>query len=910
MSDSGSPSLRSRSNSSLTTITAVAAAFVILVTLGFIAFRQLVTLNHSQLQVSRSSRAIHSINRLLSLLKDVETGHRGFLLTGNRKFLTPYEEAVREVREQLNKPIRDEDISPDQRTRLLKIRELSKQKLAEINDSLTVFASGNTEEAVRLVGEGTGKTFMDQIRALSAEAEDSEEELRRERTAQANQHRLSLRILIALLALLAPVLAIAVVGASRYDARRNRMLQAEIRGRRSAEQNLQNSVNLNRSILDSSADCVKIVSTDGRILSMNRPGQLLMEIDDFSRIAGTSWVESWNESRPLAEAAMEQAKAGGVGRFQSERPTMLGTSKFWDVVVSPLTDSDGKVVELLVISRDVTELRQVDARLQESEKKMRLLADTMPQIVWSTRADGYHDYFNQRWYEFTGMPRPADDSVSEPPPAGNGKGWSLKDYVHPEDFDQAVKTWTECLKSGEPYDTEYRFRSRDGSYRWFVGKALPLRDNNGEITRWFGTCTDIEDQKQSELRNRELLASEREARSEAERATRLKDEFVATLSHELRTPLNAILGWTQILQRKGHDDATFDKAVNVIDRNCRVQVQMIEDLLDMSRIMSGKIRLEVHPLNPADIIESVVLSVQPTADVKGVEIRTILGSAGVIQADPSRLQQIIWNLLTNAIKFTPRGGRIAITLRKIGSHILMEVSDTGLGITADFLPFVFDRFRQADGSTTRKHGGLGLGLSIVKNLVEMHGGTISVTSPGPDRGSTFSMVFPLAAVRATPHTGHFTTGLSEDQDALILPSLEGLHVLIVDDEEDSRDLVKRIISEAGAEVSSFTSSSEALASLSRLEGLPDVIVSDIGMPVEDGYEFLRKVRLMPEPARNIPAAALTALARMEDRRRALLSGFQTHIAKPVDASELIAMVASLAHRSVGNTPSSDERHQT
>lgn len=431
-------------------------------------------------------------------------------------------------------------------------------------------------------------------------------------------------------------------------------------------------------------------------------------------------------------------------------------------------------------------------------------------------------------------------------------------------------------------------RSGD-AVQWWDVIVTSVHDAQGRVDRVVATARDVTDQKKADQDRAQLLASEQAARSEAERAARLKDDFVSTLSHELRTPLNAILGWVGVLKQDASPD-TLAKAVDVIDRNSRRQSQMIDDLLDMGRILSGKLRLDVQRVELASVIEEAVLSALPSADARGVRLLTTLGSASIVRGDPGRLQQVVWNLLSNAIKFTPRGGQVQVTLRKVNSHVHVQVSDTGIGIDGELLHQVFDRFRQADSSATRRHGGLGLGLSIVKNLVELHGGTVDVASDGENTGATFTVRLPLALASSRPEIE-----VDPRPAALVPASLRDLQVLVLDDEEDARDVVKRLLEDAGARVTAAATVAEALR---HLEGgyAPDVIVSDIGMPERDGYDFIQSVRRMTPPAGRVPAAALTALARLEDRKRAMLSGFQTHLAKPVDPAELVAAVASLAGR--------------
>jgi signal transduction histidine kinase/ActR/RegA family two-component response regulator len=403
---------------------------------------------------------------------------------------------------------------------------------------------------------------------------------------------------------------------------------------------------------------------------------------------------------------------------------------------------------------------------------------------------------------------------------------------------------------------------------------------------------EVAERQRAEERREELLTSERVARSEAERATRLKDEFVATLSHELRTPLNAIVGWASILRKDCRAD-TVAQGVEVIERNAKLQARMVEDLLDMSRILSGKLTMDLRRMHLSPLVDAAVASVRPTADAKGVQLQTTVESTGPVNADAARLQQVMWNLLTNAVKFTPRGGRVHVVAREVGTQVEISVRDTGQGIDSKFLPFVFDRFRQADSSTTRRHGGLGLGLSIVRNLVEMHGGSVEAQSPGEDQGTTFTVRLPLA--RSYLYPAADAPAVSRHQEVDEAPPLGGLRILVVDDEVDARILARRVLEERGAEVLAVSSAAEALAALDADHEV-SVMVSDIGMPEQDGYDLIRQMRALPGSAGRVPAVALTALARSEDRRRALLAGYQTHVSKPVDPAELVAVIASLAGR--------------
>jgi signal transduction histidine kinase/ActR/RegA family two-component response regulator len=411
---------------------------------------------------------------------------------------------------------------------------------------------------------------------------------------------------------------------------------------------------------------------------------------------------------------------------------------------------------------------------------------------------------------------------------------------------------------------------------------------------------EMERRQRAEAELEALLAREKSARQEAEEANRLKDEFVATVSHELRTPLHAILGWARMLRAGGLDQQTIEKAVGTIERSAENQAHLVEDLLDMSRLLSGKLRLDIHTLDPAIIINAAIETVRPAAAARSIAVRVQLDPAvSQISGDPNRLQQIIWNLLSNAVRFTPVGGTVSLKLAQDETHIIISVSDTGQGISPEFLPYVFERFRQADSSIIRRHGGLGLGLAIVRHLVELHGGSVMADSAGAGTGATFTVRLPLIPAHVVPAP---TTDSAQAVDwpplEGINPILQGLSILVVDDEEDARQLIQHVLTSYGANVITASSANEALDSISRqLPKLPDLIVSDIGMSGEDGYSLIRKIRHMQLGTRDsLPAVALTAYARSQDRMRAIAAGFQHHVTKPVEPAELATVIASLTGR--------------
>lgn len=429
-----------------------------------------------------------------------------------------------------------------------------------------------------------------------------------------------------------------------------------------------------------------------------------------------------------------------------------------------------------------------------------------------------------------------------------------------------------------------RLKTKEASSRQFSLLTEKIGALNKEIL----------ERKRAEERNETLY-------HEAVEASRLKDEFLATLSHELRTPLNAVLGWARILRTGSLDEDAFSKALETIERNARSQSQLIEDLLDVSRIITGKLRLDVRPIDIASIIEVAVDSLRPSADNKSIRLQVILDPrAGFISGDAERLQQAVWNLLSNAIKFTPKRGRIQVRLERVNSHVEVIISDTGKGISKEFLPFVFERFLQADASKTRKYGGLGLGLAITRHIVELHGGTVHAHSAGEENGATFTIKLPLLIIREeerfpgeTNIRQHPTAEKPIDFDCL--PAIENLRLLVVDDNEDARDLLKTILEKCEAQVVAAASADEAFEEL--LQGGFDILISDIEMPNQDGYSLITKIRKNEdEKIKSIPAIALTAHARTEDRLRILSAGFDSHLAKPFEPAELIAVIAGLARR--------------
>jgi len=445
---------------------------------------------------------------------------------------------------------------------------------------------------------------------------------------------------------------------------------------------------------------------------------------------------------------------------------------------------------------------------------------------------------------------------------------------------------------GVLYNRNYK---KDGSVIHCEWYNSVLHDETGNLVSVLSLVLDVTDRKLAEKERAALLVRERDARRHAEEADRLKDEFLATLSHELRTPLTSILGWASMIRNGEVEGANAERAIETIERNARSQARLIDDLLDVSRIITGNLRLELDPLNLAPIVEAAVDALRPTADAKGIGLRMEFAPVScLVRGDANRLRQVIWNLLSNAIKFTPKRGKVTITLDCVESFARLSVRDTGEGISAEFLPYVFDRFRQAEGSISRKQGGLGLGLAVVRHLVELHGGNVSANSEGLDKGSTFQVELPVAQERRDPARAEERRKEIERRRSLggERVSLDGIHVLIVEDDEDSRKLLSVMLKQHGAEVTSASSAADAYRLFN--EKLPDVLISDIGMPEQDGYELMRRIRKLPvEKGGLIPALALTGYATRKDHDLSLSAGYHRHIAKPIEQGELVAAIASL-----------------
>jgi PAS domain S-box-containing protein len=688
-------------------------------------------------------------------------------------------------------------------------------------------------------------------------------------------------------------------------------------------------------IASSTPDFIYTFDTKARICFANRR---LLEVwartldEAQGRRLGQLGYPDWHaemHEREIAQVIDTKQPIKGEVLFTGDS----GISGVYEYIFTPVLGADGDVEFIAGTTRDVTERRRGEQLLVAQNKALELLLTGSPlsDVLSALVGVVENPTDSQVFAAIRILDEDRGTLITIAAPSLPPDSIAAMDHIAP-----AADTDTHAHAEANPEMTSTldlaSGESWNGQTRWPLGIgieaawSMPIRALDGRVLGIFGlyfrarrapseresriveglvriAALAIE-RARNEREREDLLRRERAARAEAERASRMKDEFLATLSHELRTPLHAILGWSKILSRQGNADLA--KGLEVIERNARAQTKIIDYLLDMSRIISGKVRLDVQGVDIAAVARLALDTVRPAADAKEVRLQAVLDpQAGPVNGDPNRLQQVLWNVLTNAVKFTPRGGRVQVLLERVNSHLELSVIDSGQGISPEFLPHVFDRFSQADASNTRPHAGLGLGLAIVKQLVELHGGSVRAESAGAGHGAKFSIELPLPSVsseaalirdRRPPSRGaHAEHDLAHTASSFA--DFSGLKILVVDDEADARALMRRLFEDSRATVFEASSAADALSLLRSVR--PAVLVSDVGMPGESGYGLIRQIRALPAEAGGAtPAVALTAYARTEDRTQAILAGFQHHVAKPVEPAELIAMVASLCRRPV------------
>lgn len=654
---------------------------------------------------------------------------------------------------------------------------------------------------------------------------------------------------------------------------------------------LRSSESFVRAILDSLPAHISVLDRAGTIVAVNEAWRSFAKSNCLEdQIASTDIGQNYLKVCERSEAfeadtnrVIENLRAVLDGKstgFSFEYPCHSPDEERWFILqVSAM--NEGAVVSHI----NITDRKKAEDKLKISEQFNRSIFENSPDCVHILTLDGTIDSINAHGLELMEI-----DSVGE----YIGKNWL---NFWEEEKREAARETLETAANGATAEVEGLRRTMKGTPKYWHASVAPIFNADGKIYRLVSTSRDITERREAEEERERLLKNEQVARKDAEIANRLRDEFLATVSHELRAPLNSILGWARLMEKGTLDEATTMKAVNTIVRNAESQNRLIEDLLDVSRIISGKLRLEVMTIKPINVVESALETVRPAAEAKGIKIE-IKGDADVshISGDPNRLQQVIWNLLSNAIKFTPPEGEVKLEIEREDTFVEIRVKDTGVGIKEEFLPHVFDRFRQADASSIRKFGGLGLGLAIVRHITEMHGGTVHAFSQGENKGSTFVVRLPLIIqTKEEEEAAEARRGKAQPLETDSELSLDGMLVLVVDDEEDTRQLLVQSLTFYGATVVTASSAADAFEQLQ--EKNPDIMVSDIGMPDEDGYSLIRRIRALSDKQhRDVPAIALTAFTRAQDRMKALTSGYQNHVSKPVEPDELATVIASLTGR--------------
>jgi PAS domain S-box-containing protein len=635
-----------------------------------------------------------------------------------------------------------------------------------------------------------------------------------------------------------------------------------------------------RALIESADDAVISKTLEGIVTSWNKGAERIFGYTADEMIGKPVTIlipPDHPDEEPNILARLRRGER--IEHYETVRLRKDGSLVDISLTVSPIIGPDGTITGASKIARDITDRKRAEEALRQSEQELTdFFENAVVSLHW-VGPDGTILRANRAELELL--------------------GYTAEEYLghHISEFHadpEVISDILQRLQAGEVlHEYEARLCCKDGSIRHVLIDSSALWESSQFVhTRCF--TRDITDKKRNEAEREYLLENERRARREAEEASRLKDEFLATVSHELRTPLTAILGWVRMLRDGSLDDATAQKALESVDRNVRSQAQLIEDLLDISKIVSGKMHLEVRPVEPASVINSAVEAVKPAAQAKGVGLQLIIDpSVGPVAGDYERLQQVVWNLLSNAVKFTPSGGRVLVRTERVGSTAQLTVTDNGRGIKPDFLPYVFDRFRQADSSITRAFGGMGVGLAIVKSIVEMHGGTVEASSEGEGRGASFTVSLPLASETKDTNGKGTVEHAARGTATLRCPTeLAGLRILVADDEPDTCAMVRAAFEQCGSKVKTVNSGAEVLEVLEEWQ--PDVLVADISMPEMDGYQLIRRLRERGAQAGGrVPAVALSAMARVEDRVKALSAGYQMHVSKPVELDELRAVVASL-----------------
>jgi PAS domain S-box-containing protein len=881
---------------SLSLIVGAGSAIALLSINVAITSRNIQKLETHNRQIAQDYEIISNLRNLVSLAKDAETGQRGFIITGRAAYLEPYDRAVENIKEALETVDRLTTEDAQQQARIPDLQDRIDKKLNELEKTIVLRQSVGFEAAQQVVLSGQGKQEMDELRVIIDEMIQARQEVLQVRSQQAERtyHMAIFTGLLSGLTALATLLGFLITLRKYLNARDQTAIAL-------AEQ----AENL-RITLASIGDAVITTDADGRITNMNTVAESLTGWTHSEAIGQplqrVFHIINENSRQPVESPVTKALTQGTVVGLANH--TMLidknGVEHPIDDSAAPIRVQAGNILGCVLVFRDVTERRQQEKqlrkeqkRLQISEQRFRQIADTMPQMVWVARPDGYHEYYNRRWYDYIGA-KPEESA---------GAGWNTP--LHPTDQPLAIDRWQHSLRTGEPYEIEYRFRSKEGDYRWFLGRALPVRDEAGQITQWFGTCTDIEESKRLEAERSQLAA-------ELSEADRRKDEFLATLAHELRNPLAPIRNGLKILRLAGqntsdpnHSNPPSHEATEriqaMMERQIAQMVRLVDELMDVSRISRGKVALSRKQVEIASIIEQAVETSRPAIDLAQQRLIVTLPPKPIhLQADPLRLVQVFSNLLNNACKYSQPGSQILVTVDLIESNLsnsensalTISVKDTGIGISAEMLPKIFTLFTQVEGAFERASGssspaqnGLGIGLTLVKQLVEMHGGSVQAYSEGLGKGSEFTVQLPIAIEpTATEPIQNKTPNHSEP------PAMSPRRILIVDDNEDSAVTLSVLFEMSGDDTQTAEDGLKAVAAAEAFR--PDVALLDIGLPGLNGYEVAEAIRAQPW-GKTMVLVALTGWGQDEDRKKSKAAGFDAHMVKPVDHEALLALLDEL-----------------
>jgi PAS domain S-box-containing protein len=828
----------------------------LLVINAWLTYRNTHQLDQDAGMVAHTHEVLDQTGDVLLTLVDAETGQRGFLVTGKDNFLEPYNTALDHLEQRVTSL---KNLTRDNERQQAHIRELG----VLIASELTLLKEGidlrrkNAAEAQTFVLAEKGRAQMDAIRRLVSAMEAEEGSMLQDRARQSER---AYRVAVGT-GLLTAILGLVLLGAFVY------LLRRHLRARSRAAAILHEQRELLRTTLISIGDAVIATDVTGRVTFLNLIAQTLtgwkQEEASGQPLETVFRIVNEKTGKPAANPALRALREGTVIGLANHTALIArdGTRRPIDDSAAPIRDKAGRMVGVVLVFRDVTERRRSEEQLREAEERFRTLANSIPQLAWTARPDGYIVWYNRRWYEYTGTT----------PEQMEGWGWQS---VHdPKTLPTVLEQWQASLRTGDPFEMVFPLRGGDGTFRSFLTRVIPLRGPDGQVAQWFGTNTDVTAIKEMEEALRE--------------ADQRKDEFLATLAHELRNPLAPIRNVLQIMRTTGADAEQLVRLRDVMERQLEQLVRLVDDLLDVSRITRGKIDLRKERLDVAAIVRGALETSRPLLEAGRHQLTVELPPRPLyVEGDRTRLIQALANLLNNAGKYTPEAGHVVLTVEPGEDQVVLRVRDDGVGIPQPMLARIFDMFTQVDRDLDRSRGGLGIGLTLVRRLVEMHGGSIEAFSDGPGKGSEFVVRLPLWKEDGG-------TRQEEPGQDLIPPSsfrLAPLKVLVVDDNVDSAQSLAVLLRLKGNEVRTAYNGPAALEE--AVAFVPDVMLLDLGMPGMSGYDLARKIRALAA-LQNVVLVAQTGWGQEEDRQRSKEAGFDHHLVKPLDVAELEKLLASL-----------------